>query len=141
MSEIIDPNLRSWQLGATMFLAFGGMALVLAAIGLYSVIAYDVAQRTHELGVRIALGARLGDVVRLVMGDGVRFALIGVGIGSAIALAAGQWIRPLLFDVSPRDPLVFGAVSAVLMGVAALASLTPALRATKVDPSVALRAD
>ncbi len=141
MRDIIDPNLRSWQLGATMFLAFGGMALVLAAIGLYSVIAYDVAQRTHELGVRIALGARLGDVVRLVMGDGVRFALIGVGIGSAIALAAGQWIRPLLFDVSPRDPLVFGAVSAVLMGVAALASLTPALRATKVDPSVALRAD
>jgi predicted permease len=141
MREIIDPNLRSWRLGATMFLAFGAMALVLAAIGLYSVVAYDVAQRTHELGVRIALGARLGDVLRLVMGDGVRFAVIGVAMGSAIALAAGRWIGPLLFDVSPRDPLVFGAVTAVLICVAGLASMVPGLRAARVDPNVALRAE
>ena len=72
MHEIVDPNVRSWQLGATMFLVFGGLALVLAGIGLYSVIAYDVAQRTHELGVRIALGAGVSDVVRAVVGDGLR---------------------------------------------------------------------
>jgi predicted permease len=141
MREIIDPNLKSWRLGATMFLVFGGLALVLAAIGLYSVIAYDVAQRTHELGVRIALGARLADVLRLVMGDGVRFAVIGVGAGGVIALLAGRWIKPLLFDVSPNDPVIFGAVTGVLLAVAALASMVPALRAAKVNPSVALRAD
>jgi ABC-type antimicrobial peptide transport system permease subunit len=124
-----------------MFLVFGGLALVLAAIGLYSVIAYDVAQRTHELGVRIALGARLADVLRLVMGDGVRFAVIGVGAGGVIALLAGRWIKPLLFDVSPNDPVIFAAVTGVLLAVAALASMVPALRAAKVNPSVALRAD
>jgi predicted permease len=141
MREIIDPNLKSWRLGATMFLVFGGLALVLAAIGLYSVIAYDVAQRTHELGVRIALGARLADVLRLVMGDGVRFAVVGIGAGGVIALLAGRWIKPLLFEVSPSDPVIFGAVTAVLLGVAALASMVPALRAARVNPSVALRGE
>jgi ABC-type antimicrobial peptide transport system permease subunit len=124
-----------------MFLAFGGLALVLASIGLYSVIAYDVAQRTHELGVRIALGARLRDLVRLVLGDGLRFALLGVAAGSGIALWAGRWIEPLLFDQSPRDPFIFGAVAAVLLTAALIASLIPALRASRVDPSMALRVE
>ncbi len=141
MREIIDPNLKSWRLGATMFLVFGGLALVLAAIGLYSVIAYDVAQRRHELGVRIALGARLADVLRLVVGDGVRFAVIGVGAGGVIALLAGRWIEPLLFEVSASDPVIYGAVTAVLLAVAALASMVPALRAAKVNPSTALRGE
>ncbi|HKV75426.1 MAG TPA: ADOP family duplicated permease [Gemmatimonadales bacterium] len=141
MREIIDPNLKSWRLGATMFLVFGGLALVLAAIGLYSVIAYDVAQRTHELGVRIALGARLADVLRLVVGDGVRFAVIGVGAGGVIALLAGRWIEPLLFEVSANDPVIYGTVAAVLLAVAALASMVPALRAAKVNPSTALRGE
>jgi putative ABC transport system permease protein len=141
MSDIINPNVRSWQLGASMFLAFGGLALVLAAIGLYSVIAYDVAQRTHELGVRIALGARIGDVVRLVVGDGLRFALVGMAIGGVIALWAGHWIEPLLYAQSPRDPLVFGVVTGVLLAVAGLASAVPALRATRVNPNVALRTE
>ncbi len=141
MSDIVSPNVRSWQLGATMFLAFGGLALVLAAIGLYSVIAYDVAQRTHELGVRIALGARLGDVVRLVVGDGLRFAVVGMAIGGIIAVGAGHWIEPLLYAQSPRDPLVFGVVTAVLLAVAALASAVPAFRATRVNPNVALRTE
>jgi ABC-type antimicrobial peptide transport system permease subunit len=141
MHEIVDPNLASWQLGATMFLGFGGLALVLAAIGLYSVIAYDVAQRTQELGVRIALGARIGDLVRLVVGDGLRFALLGVAIGSGIALWASRWIGPLLFSESPRDPLVFGLATGVLLAAALLASALPALRASRVDPNVALRAE
>jgi predicted permease len=139
MHDIVDPQVRSWRLGATMFLAFGGLALVLAAIGLYSVIGYDVAQRTHELGIRIALGARLGDVVRLVVGDGLRVALIGMAVGGVVALWAGRWIAPLLFAQSPRDPVVFAAVTAVLLAVALLASAIPALRATRVNPNVALR--
>jgi predicted permease len=141
MHDIVDPGIASWRLGATMFLAFGGLALVLAGIGLYSVIAYDVAQRTHELGVRIALGARLRDLVRLVLGDGLRFALLGVAAGSGIALWAGRWIEPLLFDQSPRDPFIFGAVAAVLLTAALIASLIPALRASRVDPSMALRVE
>jgi predicted permease len=141
MKEIVGPQLQSWELGATMFLAFGGLALVLAAIGLYSVIAYDVAQRTRELGIRIALGARVDDVVRLVTRDGMRFALVGVVLGGIIAFVAGRWIGALLYDVSPKDPTVFGVVAGVLLAVAAGASVLPALRATRVDPSVTLRTE
>jgi ABC-type antimicrobial peptide transport system permease subunit len=141
MSEIFAPTVRSWRLGATMFVAFGGLALILAAIGLYSVIAYSVAQRTHEIGVRVAFGARVIDVVRLVMTEGIRLAAVGVVIGAAIALYAGRRVKPLLFDVKPTDPLVFGVVVGVLLAVAALACLVPALRAGGVDPNVALRKD
>jgi predicted permease len=141
MHEIVDPNIRSWQLGATMFLVFGGLALVLAGIGLYSVVAYDVAQRTHELGVRIALGAGGSDVVRVVVADGLRFILIGILLGSGLALWAGRWIQPLLYGVSPSDPVVFGTVAGTLLFAAGLASLLPALRATRVDPTVALRTE
>lgn len=141
LRDIVNPELRSWTLGATMFLAFGGLALVLAGIGLYSVIAYDVAQRTHELGVRIALGARLGDVVRLVVGDGLRVALLGVAVGGALAFWAAGWIAPLLYEQPPRDPLIFSAVTLTLLLVAVLASAIPALRATRVNPNVALRAE
>jgi ABC-type antimicrobial peptide transport system permease subunit len=124
-----------------MFLALGGLALILAAIGLYSVIAYDVAQRTHELGVRIALGARVADVIRLVVASGLKVALVGMAVGGMAALAAGRWIAPLLFDQSPHDPAVFGAVTSVLVAVAALACAFPALRASRVDPNEALRAE
>jgi len=141
MSDILRPQVRSWELGTTMFLAFGGLALVLAAIGLYSVIAYDVAQRTRELGIRIALGARIDDVVRLVVSDGMRFALVGVAVGGAITLAAGRQIGPLLYSVSPGDPLVFGVVAGVLLSAAALASALPAYRAARVDPNVTLRTE
>jgi ABC-type antimicrobial peptide transport system permease subunit len=94
MRQIVDPRLSSWRMGATMFLLFGLLALVLAAIGLYSVIAYNVAQRTHELGLRIALGAQARDVLRMVLGEGVRFGFAGIGIGVVIALAAGHWVQP-----------------------------------------------
>ena len=141
MREVIGPQERSWQSGATMFVVFSALALVLAAIGCYSVIAFDVAQRTHELGVRIALGAQVRDVLRLVIGAGVRFAVIGVALGLGVALAIGRFVTPLLFDVSAHDPLILGAVSALLLTVAIVASAIPALRATRVDPNVALRTD
>jgi putative ABC transport system permease protein len=140
-SEILGSETKSWQLGATMFVAFGGLALVLAAIGLYSVIAYNVAQRTHEIGVRVALGAQGQDVVRMVVADGLRLAAVGVAIGAAAALGAGRWIKPLLFNVSPTDPIVFVLVAVTLIGVAIAASWVPAVRASRVDPNVALRSD
>ena len=140
-NDILGSETRSWQLGATMFVAFGVLALVLAAIGLYSVISYNVAQRTHELGVRVALGAQTRDVVRLVVVDGLRLAAVGVAIGAGVALLAGRWVKPLLFDVSPKDPAVFAIVSLTLIAVAIAASWLPALRASRVDPNVALRSD
>jgi putative ABC transport system permease protein len=139
LRDILGSQTRSWQLGATMFTAFGVLALALAAIGLYSVIAYTVAQRTHDLGVRAALGAQFGDLMRLVVSEGVALGVIGVAIGLVIALVGGRWLQPLLFDESSHDPLVFGLVTAVLLGVAASASFIPAGRAARVDPMVARR--
>jgi putative ABC transport system permease protein len=140
-TQIYAPTIRSWRLGARMFVAFGTLALVLAAIGLYSVIAYNVAQRTHELGVRVAFGAQVTDVIRLVLIEGLRLAVAGVVIGGGIALLAGRWVAPLLFKVKPTDPLVFGFVIATLLVVATVASLIPAMRAARVDPNVALRSE
>jgi hypothetical protein len=139
MRNLIDSEQRSWNVGATMFVAFGVLALIVAAIGLYGVIAYNVAQRMHELGVRVALGAQGSDVVRLVVGQGVRFAVAGVTAGTALALLAGRWVQPLLYAQSARDGRVFGAVGVVLVLVAVLASAVPAWRATRVDPNTVLR--
>lgn len=141
MHELVDPTMRSWTAGASMFLAFGVLALALAAIGLYAVIAFAVVQRTQELGVRIALGASAADVLRLIVGEGVRVTLGGVVIGGAIALLAGRGLSGLLFHVSPRDPLVYGVVALTLIAVGILASGIPASRAARVDPNVALRTD
>ena len=141
LSHIVSNQQRPWRTGASMFLVLGGLALVVAAIGLYSVIAYSVAQRTHELGVRIALGARLRDVVRLVLGDGLRLALGGVAVGAVLALLGGRWIGTLLFNESPYDPAVFGLVALVLLVAGLGASLVPGVRAGRVDPNIALRAE
>jgi predicted permease len=141
LSTTLDRVLRPWQLGATMFSLFGGLALVVAAIGLYGVIAYSVAQRTHEMGVRAALGAERGDLMRLVVGEGLRVTLAGVGLGAVGALAGGRFIASLLFGVSARDPVILGVVAALLIVVAAVASLIPAWRAGRADPISALRAD
>ena len=141
LSEILGRETQSWELGATMFLIFGAVALALAGIGLYSVIAYGVAQRTPELGIRTALGAQFGDLIRLVLGEGLTLGVMGVLLGVALALVGSRWVAPLLFNESPHDPVVFGGVTAVLLGVAALASYIPALRATRVDPVVALRTE
>lgn len=139
--EIVDPTMRSWTSGARMFLVFGVLALTLAAIGLYAVIAFSVVQRTQEIGVRIALGAQAADVLGLVVGEGVRVTIGGVAIGAAIAAIAGGSLASLLFGVSPRDPLTYAVVAATLIVVGVLATAIPAARATRVDPNVALRAD
>lgn len=141
MSRVLRSVTRSWRLGSTMFAVFGALALTLAAIGLYSVVAYSVAQRRHEVGVRLALGARAGSVIALVVREGFRVVIAGVAIGIGLALAAGHWLSPMLFQVSPRDPWVFVAVTAVLVLVALLASGVPALRASRVDPAAVLRED
>ena len=140
-SDIIGSRTRSWHLGATMFVAFGVLALVLAAVGLYSVIAYNVVQRTHELGVRVALGAQAGDVVRLVVREGLGVIALGVVLGGGAALLAGRWVKPMLFEISPNDPGVFAVVAVTLVVVAIGASWLPASRASRVDPNVALRSD
>jgi putative ABC transport system permease protein len=141
LEEFVDAQRRSWRLGATMFVAFGVLALVVAAVGLYGVIAYNVAQRTHELGVRIALGAQASDVVRLVVGQGVRFALVGAALGLGIAWFAARWIQPLLFRQSATDPVTYAAVAGLLLLVALAACAVPARRATRADPNTALRSD
>jgi ABC-type antimicrobial peptide transport system permease subunit len=110
-------------------------------MGLYSVLAYDVAQRQHEIGVRLALGARAADVLRLIVRRGVGFAVAGVVVGIALALAAGRGIDNLLFGVSPHDPVTLAAVAAVLLAAALAASLAPGWRAARVDPARTLRAD
>ncbi|HMA24812.1 MAG TPA: FtsX-like permease family protein, partial [Gemmatimonadaceae bacterium] len=141
MSTIIAPEIRAWKIGAIMFAVFGALALVLAAIGLYSVIAYNVTQRTHEMGVRVALGAQARDVVQLIVRDGLRVVIPGVILGAIIALVAGKWVAPLLFQVSPKDPPVFAGVVVMLIAVAIAASWIPATRAARVDPNKALRSD
>jgi putative ABC transport system permease protein len=141
MTEIMESTTRSWKLGATMFTVFGALALVLAAIGLYSVIAYNVAQRTHEMGVRVALGAQARDVVALIVREGLRVVIPGIALGAIIALIAGRWVAPLLFGVSPKDPPVMVSVIVTLIAVAVAASWLPATRAAHVDPNQALRAD
>jgi predicted permease len=137
----VSPQMRSWRLGATMFGAFGVLALSLAAVGLYGVLAYDVSQRTHEIGVRVALGAQRHDVSRLVVWDGLRIVVAGGAIGFGIALVAGQLVAPLLFRTSPQEPAVFGIVGLVVLVVALMATVVPAWRAGRVDPVVALRGD
>jgi putative ABC transport system permease protein len=132
-----------WQYGlfSGMFGIFGGIALLLAAIGVYGVISYGVAQRTHEIGVRVALGAERRDVLRMVVGQGVRLAAIGIVVGVAGAAAVTRVITSYLVEVSPTDPLSFAAVSVFLTAVAVIASLVPARRASGVDPINALRAE
>jgi ABC-type antimicrobial peptide transport system permease subunit len=137
----VDQQLRPWRLGAALFTVFGALALAVAAVGVYSVIAYSVSQRTHEMGVRIALGARAADVLRLVVREGARVLLIGIALGVGTALAAGKLIASLLYGVTPRDPVVMVFAALVLIAVGVVASLVPAWRAARADPLVALRAD
>jgi predicted permease len=139
MSGLVDRSLGTDRLIAMLSSCFGALALLLASIGLYGVMSYAVARRTNEIGIRMALGARRGNVLGLVLGHGSRLALLGVAIGIVGALGLTRFLSSLLFGVKPADPLTFLIVSLVLAGVALLASYLPARRATKVDPMVALR--
>ena len=139
MTERIDDQLATDRVIAVLLSVFGGCALLLAAIGIYGVVGYAVAQRTHEIGIRIALGADQRDILKLIVSQGMVLTAIGAGIGLALALAATQLLKSLLFGISATDPLTFVSVVIVLVGVALLACYLPARRAMKVDPLVALR--
>jgi ABC-type antimicrobial peptide transport system permease subunit len=140
-AQTVYEGLKPWRLGATLFSMFGALALLVAAVGAYSVIAYAVSQRTHEIGVRMALGARSSHVVRLVMGEGMRAVGFGIVLGVFASLAMGRLVASMLYNTSPRDPIVLTAVAALLAMVAIAASIIPAWRATSTDPAIALRAE
>jgi putative ABC transport system permease protein len=139
MDAWLDSTVSARRFNVMLLLAFGALALTLAAIGTYGVIAYSVNQRTQEIGIRMALGASQRDVLRMVVGGGLRLAAAGVAIGVALSLAAGRFISTLLFGVRATDPLTFSVVAATLLTTAAIAAWIPARRATRVDPMVALR--
>jgi predicted permease len=137
----VQRELRPTRLGAALFGAFGALALTLAAVGVYGVVSYDVGQRTREVGIRLALGARESHVARLVVWDGVRIVAVGTTIGFAAALFSGRFVASLLYQVSARDPVVFMSIGATLLVVATVACIVPAIRAMRVDTVVALRAE
>jgi predicted permease len=141
LQDRVDPLMRPWQLGATMFSLMGVLALIVASLGLYSVLSYLVTQRGHEIGVRMALGARPADIARLVVREGLTLTIGGIIAGFVLAIAASRFVEPLLFDTSPREPLVFGSVAALLVATAALATLRPAGRARRVNPVDAMRVE
>jgi predicted permease len=141
MRQVVDRSVAQPRLTMLLLLAFGGAALLLAAVGVYGVISYAVAQRKRELGIRLALGARGADVVRLVVGQGLRLAAVGVAVGVAAALVASRVLGALLFGVRATDPGTFLAIPLLLLAVALLASAVPALRALRTDPTTALRAE
>lgn len=141
MMNRIDPRTRSWQLGAAVFSIFGLLALAVAAIGLYSVLAFDVTQRMRELGVRSALGASSRALIRMIVTQSLRLTSLGVTIGVVVALLLVDRVEPMLFEIPPRDPVTFLLAVVTLHMVAALASSLPAWRASRVDPNIALRAE
>jgi predicted permease len=141
LASLIAPQMRSWQLGATLFSVFGMLALLVAAVGLYSTLAFDIAQRRREMGVRAALGATRTRILTGVMASALGVGLAGLGTGLLVAWWGAPWVEPLLFQVSPRDPGVYLGVGLTLLGVCTAAGWLPALRATRVDPAEALRAE
>ncbi len=141
VASVIDGVIAGPRFSMTLFVAFAGLALVLATVGLYGVISYSVSQRTREIGVRIALGAGVPSVLRLVLGQALRVTLAGVAIGLLAATAGTRTMQSMLYEVDPLDPLTFGLVAVLLIAVALLASYLPARRAAGVDPAVALRSE
>jgi predicted permease len=139
LETVVDASMTQPRFTMLLFAAFGGLALVLAAVGIYGVISYAVAQRTREFGIRMALGAQPANVFGMVLGQGARIAGLGIFLGFIGAAAATRVMASLLFGVKATDPLTFAAVPAVLQGIALLACYVPARRATRVDPMIALR--
>jgi ABC-type antimicrobial peptide transport system permease subunit len=141
LNEHLIATLTPQRLLASLITSFGLLALLLAGIGLYGLLSYTVAQRTPEIGIRMALGAQTRDVLKLIVMRGMRLALLGIVIGLAAAFGLTRLMKSLLFGVSATDPLTFAGVSLLLLSIALPACWIPARRATKVDPMVALRAE
>jgi len=141
MERRMSDALEQRRFNMLLFAVFAGLALLLATVGIYGVLAYTVSQRTQEIGIRVALGANAGNVAALVLRQGLMLAIIGVAIGTAAALGLTHWMQSLIFGVSATDPLTFSAVAALLVAIALLASYLPARRAMRVDPMVALRVE
>jgi ABC-type antimicrobial peptide transport system permease subunit len=139
MRELTGDALRTDRFNAWLFGAFALLALLLAAFGIYGVVSYYVLQRRRELGIRMALGAQVRDVLTLILVQGLKLAMLGVGLGLLAAFALTRWMESLLFGVRPTDPLTFSIIAAALLSVALFACWIPARRATKVDPLTALR--
>jgi len=141
MDELISGSISQQRFAMTLLVAFAGVALVLAMVGIYGVTSYSVTQRSREIGIRMALGASRREVLTLVVSQGLTLVITGVAIGLGAAFALTRVMSSLLFGVSTTDPIIFAITSAALTGVALAASFFPALRATKVDPMVALRCE
>ena len=139
MENVISESLWRQRVSASVLGIFAAIALVLSAVGIYGVFSYSVSRRTHEIGIRAALGASRRDILKMVVREGLVLTSAGVGAGLLAALALTRLLSSLLYGVRPRDPLTFACLSALLAGVALLACYIPARRATKVDPMVALR--
>jgi predicted permease len=137
----LDPRYAQWTEGAVVFTAMGILALIVAAIGMYSIIGYSVSQRMHEMGVRVALGARRGQVMRPVIVGGLKLAALGVVLGIGAALVLGKLVASLLYNTSPRDPVAMVAAAVILLLASVAAAFVPARRAARVDPVIALRAE
>jgi ABC-type antimicrobial peptide transport system permease subunit len=141
LDEVVEESLGQRPLAMLLLAAFAALALVLASVGIYSVLAYTVRQRIREIGIRLALGAPVGGVLRLVVVEGLKPTLIGVALGLALAAALVRVMTTLLYGVSQHDPGTFGGVAVLMLGVGIVATLVPAYRATRVDPIVTLRAE
>ena len=141
MHDVVARSLRQRKFTMTLLGIFAGLAVALAAVGLYGVMSYSVVQRTHEIGIRMALGAQQHDVLKMVVQRGMSLAGVGVILGVAASFGLTRLISHLLFSVSPSDPVTFLAVAVLLMSVALFANYIPARRATQVDPMVALRCE
>jgi putative ABC transport system permease protein len=141
MDQVLETSIAQQRLSLIVMVTFAVVALTLASLGLYGVIAHAVTERTHEIGVRMALGAEARHVLGLMIRQGLTTTAIGVAIGVAGAVALSRWIQDLLFGVTATDPATFAAVVATLMAVALVACYVPAWRATRVDPTMALRSE
>jgi putative ABC transport system permease protein len=139
MADIVEGASSGRRSYTALLAAFAAVALLLATIGVYGVMAYSVAQRRHEIGIRMAMGARPADVLRLVVRQGMRLVAVGLAIGAALSLAASRWVASVLYGVDPRDPLTLGLVALFLGAVVLVASFLPARRAARVDPVATLR--
>ena len=141
MRDVVDPEYQPWRVAASMFSIFGGVALVIAIVGVYAVVSFTAEQRSAEIAVRIALGARSRNVLAAVAGDGLLTITVGLAVGIIAALAIRHWIGPLLFQTSPSDPGIIAGVALLLLAVALVAVLVPTIRALWRDPAAVLRAD